>query len=425
MPNGELRIIGGNKRVLNILTLILVIGLGLLIRKEFIWYISRDWTGFFELWINEISQKGFGALAGDFYDYAPAYMYLLVIAAQFGAKSMIAMKLISVFFDLLLAAAAGLIAYEIRKKEALSMLVFSIIWLAPTVISNSSMWGQCDAVYSSFLMLAVLFFMKDKSRTAMIFFGISFAFKLQALFWLPVVLLLWLYKKVKTVDFIWIPLMFFISIVPAWIAGRPIGELFFVYFEQVGIDTNRLSMKYPNIYYILGELNLSEWYTDAGKFFAVGIILLFMVSLIYKLMYTRLTPKLLLLICYSEGSLALYFLPQMHERYGYFIEAVAIILGVLCLKMFWVPVVHILITFITYSYYYNYDKPKNIPYFVLALAMAALMLFMVYKTMSYESGEDTDYGTQKEKGTDKGIGDAVSLHAAGRLQRGCCDGKKE
>ena len=397
MPNGELRIVGQNKRILNILTLILVLGVGLLIRKEFIWYVSRDWTGFFELWINEISNQGFKALAGDFYDYAPAYMYLLIIAAQFGAKSMVAMKLISVCFDFVVAVAAGLVVYEIRKKESLSMLVFSIVWLAPTVISNSSMWGQCDAVYASFLMLTVLFFVKDQSRVAMIFYGIAFAFKLQAFFWLPVIILLWLFKKIKTIDFLWIPLMYFISIVPAWMAGRPFSELLGIYFAQVGVDTNRLSMKYPNIYYIIGELNLPEWYTHAGKYFAVGVILLFMVALIYKLMKTRLTPELLLLICYSQGALALYFLPQMHERYGYFIEIIAIILGVLCIKMFWVPVVHILITFITYSYYYNYDRPKNIPIFVLALCMLALMLVMIYKTVVYrEKGESADYETAGE-----------------------------
>ena len=397
MPNGELRIVGQNKRILNILTLILVLGVGLLIRKEFIWYVSRDWTGFFELWINEISNQGFKALAGDFYDYAPAYMYLLIIAAQFGAKSMVAMKLISVCFDFVVAVAAGLVVYEIRKKESLSMLVFSIVWLAPTVISNSSMWGQCDAVYASFLMLTVLFFVKDQSRVAMIFYGIAFAFKLQAFFWLPVIILLWLFKKINTIDFLWIPLMYFISIVPAWMAGRPFSELLGIYFAQVGVDTNRFSMKYPNIYYIIGELNLPEWYTHAGKYFAVGVILLFMVALIYKLMKTRLTPELLLLICYSQGALALYFLPQMHERYGYFIEIIAIILGVLCIKMFWVPVVHILITFITYSYYYNYDRPKNIPIFVLALCMLALMLFMIYKTVVYrEKGESADYETAGE-----------------------------
>lgn len=395
MPNGEIRIIGCNKRVLNIMTIVLIIGIGLLIRKELIWFISRDWIGYFGLWLGELGQKGFRALAGDFYDYAPAYMYLLLIASKFGAKSMIAMKLISVFFDLLLAAVAGAIVFSTAKKESLSMLAFSVVWMAPTVISNSSMWGQCDVIYCTFLLLAVLFLIKDSSRAAMIFYGIAFAFKLQALFWFPVILLLWLYKKIKTIDLIWVPVLYFISIVPAWIAGRSLGSLLAVYFAQTGVDVNRLSMKYPNIYYIIGELNLPEWYGNAGKLFAVGVILLFMVSLIYKLMDTRLTPELLLMICYSQGALALYFLPQMHERYGYFIEIIAIILGILCLKFFWVPVVHILITFITYSYYYNYDKPKNIPYFVLSLMMLGLILFMVYRTMAYKCGEKIENEKQK------------------------------
>lgn len=388
MPDNEIRIIGQKKRLLNVMTLGLVIGLGLLIRKELIWYVSRDWTGYFELWLGELGKKGIGALAESFYDYAPAYMYLLLIAAQFGGKSMIAMKLLSVFFDLVLAAAAGLIVYEIRRKESYAMVAFSVVWMAPTVISNSSMWGQCDAVYCSFLLLTVLFLIKGRSRTAMIFYGIAFAFKLQALFWFPVILLLWLYKKIKTVDFIWIPAAYILSILPAWIAGRPLGELVGIYFAQTGIDINRLSMKYPNIYYIIGELNLPEWYRSTGILYAVGVILLFMVVLIYKLMRTRLTPELLLLICYSQGALALYFLPQMHERYGYFIEVVAVILGILNLKLFWVPVVHILITFITYSYYYNFDKPKNIPIYVLSLVMLGLTLFMVYQTVNYKKREE-------------------------------------
>ena len=64
------------------------------------------------------------------------------------------------------------------------------------------------------------------------------------------------------------------------------------------------------------------------------------------------------------------------------------ILGILNLKLFWVPVVHILITFITYSYYYNFDKPKNIPIYVLSLVMLGLTLFMVYQTVNYKKREE-------------------------------------
>ena len=107
-------------------------------------------------------------------------------------------------------------------------------------------------------------------------------------------------------------------------------------------------------------------------------MLLFMVAVVHKLMHTRLTSELLLFIFYTQGALALYFLPQMHERYGYFIEIIGVLIGILCIRLFWVPVVHVLITFLTYSYYYNYNQPGRIiiPYPVLAIAMLGILLFM-------------------------------------------------
>lgn len=388
-PNGTIRFAGDNKRIINGIMLISALILGLIIRKQFIWFVSRNWTIWFEPWMNEIAAKGIKSLAEGFYDYAPSYMYFLLIAAKFGDHSMIAMKLISVFFDLTAAIASGLILYEIKKSEIIAAIGACIVWLAPTVISNSSMWGQCDSIYTSFLLLTILFMLKDKTRIGMVFFGIAFAFKLQALFWAPIIILLWLYKKIKTIDLLWVPGIYFLSIIPAWIIGRPIGELLAIYFAQTDVDVNRLSMKFPNIYYIIGELYLPDWYGPAGKVFAVGVILLFMVAVVYKLMQTKLTPELLLLLVYVQGFLALFFLPQMHERYGYFIEIVAILIGILNVKLIWVPVVHNLITFLTYSYYYNYDQPDRIiiPYPWLAVAMLGIMLFMVYQTMKYETKE--------------------------------------
>jgi len=114
------------------------------------------------------------------------------------------------------------------------------------------------------------------------------------------------------------------------------------------------------------------------------VLLLFMTAVILKLLNEKLTPSLLLMIVYCEGALALYFLPQMHERYGYFIEIIAILIAVLNIRFFWVPVTQILVTFITYGYYYNYDKEKLIPFPVLSLAMLFIMMFMIYKTFSLQ-----------------------------------------
>ena len=377
-----IRFVGENKDAILIIMAALAFVLGLVIRRMFMPYISRDYTIYWEMWMNELETNGFKAIAGDFYDYAPAYMYLLWMAVKTGINKMSAFKMISIFFDIVCSVTSGLIIYEIKKSRVYAVMAGAIVWLSPVVMSNSSMWGQCDSIYTSFLLLAFLFILKDKTTPAMIFFGIAFAFKMQALFYLPIVMLLWLFKRIRTWELVLIPLMYAVSLIPALIAGRPFGQLLAVYFNQAGEDTNRLSMKYPNIYYIIGELNLPEWYSDPGKLFAVCVILLFMTAVVLKLMKEELTPFMLLMIIYCEGALSLYFLPQMHERYAYFIEIVAIMIAVLNIRFIWVPVSHILITFITYGYYYNYDREKLIPFPILSTMMLLIMIFMVYKTFT-------------------------------------------
>jgi len=110
-----------------------------------------------------------------------------------------------------------------------------------------------------------------------------------------------------------------------------------------------------------------------------------MVGIVYKMLSTKLTPEWLLYITYTQGLLALYFLPQMHERYGYFIEILAIIIAIICVKKIWIPVVQLLCTFITYSYYYNYDQEKILPYYILSLFMLVILTYMVYETFTYQN----------------------------------------
>ncbi|MCR5655748.1 MAG: hypothetical protein K6G07_08970 [Lachnospiraceae bacterium] len=388
MPNGEMRIVGKNTRVMYIIAAALVFVLGIFVRKQVIWYVSREWTLFFEEWIRRLSEDGFRALADDFYDYAPMYMYLLFVPAQFGAKGILVMKMVNICFDFLLAVAGAAIVYVSKKSEFLTTLAFSVLWLAPTVISDSSMWGQCDGIYASFILISLLFVMMDRSRLSCIALGIAFAFKLQTVFIFPVVILLWLYKRIKTQHLLYVPLIYILSIIPVWIAGRPLSELLGIYSFQKEEYSMRLSLKFPNIYYIIGETYNIDIYTTAGQFFAIAVLLVFMVAIVQKCMKTKLTPEFILLISYTSMLLVLYFMPEMHERYGYVAEAIGMLLVLFKWKRFWVPMVQILCTYVCYSYYYNFDQPKILPYYVLSLFMLGVLIYMVYETFSYEAPAD-------------------------------------
>ena len=63
-------------------------------------------------------------------------------------------------------------------------------------------------------------------------------------------IIMWLKKRtVKLPDFLWIPVIYVISSLPAYLFGRDFKELMTVYFEQ----TNTYpwgTLEYPNIYAI-------------------------------------------------------------------------------------------------------------------------------------------------------------------------------
>jgi len=63
------------------------------------------------------------------------------------------------------------------------------------VIINGAAWGQCDAIYTAFCLGSLYFILADRPAWACILFGLALSFKLQAVFFAPVLLLLFLRGK--------------------------------------------------------------------------------------------------------------------------------------------------------------------------------------------------------------------------------------
>lgn len=72
------------------------------------------------------------------------------------------------------------------KNETVAVFSFAAVLLAPTVILNGSYWGQCDIIYSAFLLASIYFLSKRKDALSLIMYGLSISFKLQAIFLFPI-----------------------------------------------------------------------------------------------------------------------------------------------------------------------------------------------------------------------------------------------
>ena len=361
--------------------ILLVVGvtiLSLLIRMEVKHVISGDWTTWWEHWFNHLYQGGFHALAGDWYDYAPPFVYLLWLITVLPINCMTGFKLMMTGFDFMASIVAALIIYEITKNRTKSLITYAIFFLSPVFVVNSVLWAQCDMLVMFWVLLCVYFFVKNQPSKAMFFFGVAFAFKLQPLWLAPMLVILWVNKRVDLKHFLWLPFCYFVGIIPAWIAGRPLGELLTIYISQTEAEGWSLALKYSNLYYLIGETGFIDEYHSAGVWLSLAV---FMIVLYYigrkKL---KINAEFILLLGGFVGLLAPFFLPQMHERYSFFAEVFLILYVILKPQKFYLPVFQSLTSFMGYSIFLAQDWTLPIQYMpFITLTVLFLTGYEVYK----------------------------------------------
>ena len=205
---------------LDILLLVFATVFGCYIRYALRDVVAGDYKMFFEPWVATLREAGggFKGLSAEFeyVDYTTPYLLILSfisICPLF--NTLILMKMVSIFFDFVAAIAVGFIVYDMTGKKQSGYMAYAVMLFVPTIVANSAMWAQCDIIFTSFVMLSLLYMLRDKPRISLIFYGVAFAFKLQTLFIAPLYLLLWVKKKMKIQHFLWLPIVYFIGIIPS------------------------------------------------------------------------------------------------------------------------------------------------------------------------------------------------------------------
>lgn len=350
-----------------------------LIRWKLMPVESADFWGFLEDWMVQIRQGGgFKSLDHQISNYTSPYMYLMCLVSYLTENNLYGLKMISVFFDYLAAAAVFLTVYQLTENMRRAIMGMAALLLCPTVILDGAYWCQCDIIYTTFLLFALYYFFKDNSRLCLIFVGISFAFKLQALFLVPFFLIMWLKRKtIKIMDFLWIPAVYVISALPAWGFGRDFKELMGIYFDQANTYPWG-TLEYPNIYALLGEvmpdMRHAGEVSGAGTF--MTIILLGCIAYYFYVKKMNLTGELMITLALFTTALIVYSLPHMHERYGFLVDLLAIIYGMLNRKKLPAACGFILISVLSFMPYLIAVHIVPIQY--VAIALLGLIIYIGY-----------------------------------------------
>ncbi|MBQ8616977.1 MAG: hypothetical protein IJ418_05615 [Clostridia bacterium] len=303
-------------------------GLVLLAKISLLDYVSDDYDIFLANWIYEYSQMGWKEGLGTYIgsDYTPPYLYLMQIISRVkDYPPQYLVKAISIAFDVLMAYAIMKLASIRVKGEGAQLLIFHIASLLPTVVFNGAYWGQCDVIYTSFCLMALYMGMRGRSARSMIFFGLALSFKLQMVFFLPVLLPLWLKKRIKLRHLWLIPATYMVMMIPALWGGKSMHHVLTVYLQQAG-QYNFISMNAPNWYQLLPDIGSELLYNMFGPMaMALGFACVMAMCALVTVYRDRLNQDSTLLVCLLMLSGIPYFLPKMHERYTFGADVLSLV----------------------------------------------------------------------------------------------------
>lgn len=370
--------------------------IGLSIRVILRVVITDDWLMYWDPWISDIKEMGFSYLATDRYDYTPTFIYILWVISKLPINPMTAYKGLHCILDFVAAAILGKMIYKVTGSRRKGVLSYGLFLIVPTIWANSALWAQCDIIFMTFLLLCFYYLFADRPCRSMFFYGMAFVFKLQSLFIFPFLVILWVNKKVDLKHFLWIPALYFLSIVPAWIAGRPLMELINIYMAQGAQDVWSLSIKWPNIYQIIGNQFFLLEYASAGTWLILGILMIIMFAMAQK--RYRITNEFIVQMALFFAILTPWFLPHMHERYGCVADILAIIYAMMNRKKFYFPLVQILVSFNSYMAYLSHlgaDEP-TIYYGVWAFVELGLLILVGLDIWHYMQNPENQLPMENE-----------------------------
>ena len=301
------------------------------IRVALLDYETLDYQWFLTKWVDYFRDNGgFGALAQSVGNYNIPYLYFIALFSYSSIKDIYLIKFLSIFFDILLSYACMKLVICAGGSQKRGLICFFLVFLLPTVIINGSMWAQCDSIYTSLAFLSVAVALDDASSgkkvapiLSMTLLALSFGFKLQAVFIMPIFPIIWVWKKYNWLSFLVFPLTYFLLILPAVILGKPLCEAVMLYVDQASTVGDALNYNSPSMTALLHSVNDPVRSSSLCIIFAfAAMFLVFVVGMVFR---KRITGQSMTALTLLMVLLIPFLLPHMHDRYFFFADCLTVV----------------------------------------------------------------------------------------------------
>ena len=283
----------------------------------------------------------------------------------------IELKIFYSLIDLIFAVVCACLVFTLTKNKIKSFLAYGITLMFPVISAGSAMWGMGDSIYLLFALTAVGFTLQKKADFGLISLGIASVFNINALFLLPVFLMLYLRKEVKIISFIFPFIGFWVN---KWFL-MPECPMFNSIFAAERLlsesrPTRLLSYNYPNIFQLFGPGEFVQEYSQAAVWLVVFAAVIF--GVLTAMNKKDITNKRIVSLFVLSALLLPFLAPFMNERSGMLAAVLALILGFTTMKKFYIPIIQGILVYIAFSTFFRGES-------VIPLALAAgvsLLLIM-------------------------------------------------
>lgn len=372
--------------------------LAMLARVSMLDFVTADYDSFLVHWVDAFRTGGFSKLAENVGDYNLLYQYILLLISKASLYDLYLIKLVTVAFDYALALvmmrAAGRFAGEHTRVPVLLTVL-----ILPTILLGGACWGQCDSVYVFFIVLSLYLLATDRPMRSAAALAVAFAFKLQTIFFFPVVLLGLLHKKYRLRDALVFLAAYVVTMIPALLAGKPFMEALMVYANQsMGQYYDRLTYNAPNLYQFFPMMEFAStqeftWlrnvegidgkalskylnpdiFPDLQHAALYACVILVLLAVMYWLAHWReITPEMTLDFALFCAIFLPFVMPKIHERYFYLADMLSVLYAARYSNRRFLPILVVGASLMSYVPYLMRQRPVDER--VLALMILAALV---------------------------------------------------
>ena len=304
------------KKPAPIVAVVVLTALALVLRALVFGYETLDYQNFLTRWVDFFRQRGgWRALSEPVGNYNIPYLYFMALFSYSSVKDLYLIKLLSTVFDVLLAYSAMRLVSRWQKSVWLRLGCFFTGLPGPTVVLNRAVWVRCDSIYVALALLGIDLALDDRPVLAMTCMALSFGFKLQAVFILPVCAVLWMQGKFRWYHFLVFPAVYVLLVLPAVIIGRPFMDTVLLYFGQTGSIGTGLNYNSPSVFALIRGVADTDAASKAGIVGAFAYMLA--VLGVCFIGHRRLNDQAVFAAAVLLAVGIPFLLPHMHDRYFY------------------------------------------------------------------------------------------------------------